>query len=127
MRISDWSSDVCSSDLAGHAHGLDEFIDPPGADPADPRFLDHRNQRFLDHLAGLKEARKIGPSTQLGDFQVQRAYPGIQRTVAIAVAPGRALAAALVAARAVPAIKLGLHAQDREGVVSGKRGSERED
>src|SRR3546814_15086073 len=114
MRISDWSSDVCSSDLgdycgnaddppafayleiggiepeirpfagerafqkgmdalvnvlaklgdgglgdAGHAHGLDEFIDPPGADPADPRFLDHRNQRFLDHLAGLKEARKI--------------------------------------------------------------------
>src|SRR3546814_6362650 len=79
---------------AGHAHGLDEFIDPPGADPADPRFLDHRNQRFLDHLAGLKEARKIGPSTQLGDFQVQRAYPGIQRTVAIAVAPGRALAAA---------------------------------
>src|SRR3546814_12238653 len=65
---------------AGHAHGLDEFIDPPGADPADPRFLDHRNQRFLDHLAGLKEARKIGPSTPLGAFQVQRAYPGIQTT-----------------------------------------------
>src|SRR3546814_6475191 len=81
---------------AGHAHGLDEFIDPPGADPADPRFLDHRNQRFLDNLAGLKEARKIGPSTPLGDFQVQRSYPGIQRTVAIAVAPGRAPAAAFV-------------------------------
>src|SRR3546814_14325012 len=97
MRISDWSSDVCSSDL----------IDPPGADPADPRFLDHRNQRFLDHLAGLKEARKIGPSTQLGDFQVQRAYPGIQRTVAIAVAPGRAL--------------------DRKSVVSGKSVSVRVD
>jgi hypothetical protein len=96
---------------AGHAHGLDEFIDPPGADPADPRFLDHRNQRFLDHLAGLKEARKIGPSTQLGDFQVQRAYPGIQRTVAIAVAPGRALAAAFVATRADQAINVGLHDQ----------------
>src|SRR3546814_4854485 len=65
---------------AGHAHGLDEFIDPPGADPADPRFLDHRNQRFLDHLAGLKEARKIGPSPQLGDFQAQRAYRSEEQT-----------------------------------------------
>src|SRR3546814_14604170 len=54
---------------------------------------------------------RSGPSTQLGDFQVQRAYPGIQRTVAIAVAPGRALAAAFVATRADQAINVGLHDQ----------------
>src|SRR3546814_8047303 len=74
MRISDWSSDVCSSDL------------PPGADPADPRFLDHRNQRFLDHLAGLKEARKIGPSTQLGDFRSEEHTSELQSLMRISYA-----------------------------------------
>src|SRR3546814_12460140 len=114
MRISDWSSDVCSSDLAGHAHGLDEFIDPPGADPADPRFLDHRNQRFLDHLAGLKEARKIGPSTQLGAFQVQGPYQGIRRRAGIAVAPAPALPAAFVAPGAARPATVAVHSRPRQ-------------
>src|SRR3546814_1066911 len=30
MRISDWSSDVCSSDLIGQAPAVECLIDPPG-------------------------------------------------------------------------------------------------
>src|SRR3546814_3175954 len=49
MRISDWSSDVCSSDLAGSGSGVDSVlpplslseelsppVDPPGDPPVDP-------------------------------------------------------------------------------------------
>ena len=44
-------------------------------------------------------------------FSGSACLPGIQRTVAIAVAPGRALAAAFVATRADQAINVGLHDQ----------------
>src|SRR3546814_2358837 len=33
MRISDWSSDVCSSDLQPHAGGAGTFAHAPAADP----------------------------------------------------------------------------------------------
>src|SRR3546814_13924085 len=41
MRISDWSSDVCSSDLiesAGHAHGTTSFVLPLDGDVDWPAF-----------------------------------------------------------------------------------------
>ena len=41
----------------------------------------------------------------------QRADPGVQRTVAIAVAPGGAITAALVPAGADQAVNIGLHDQ----------------
>src|SRR3546814_13225220 len=46
MRISDWSSDVCSSDLAVAAHGV-------GADlEADPRGLRRHQDRAVEGEAG---------------------------------------------------------------------------
>ena len=103
----------------GHTHRLDQFIDPARADAADPRLLDHRNQCLLHHLARLQEAGEVGPGPQLGDFEVQRADPGVQRTVAIAVAPGRALAAAFMAARADQAVNVDLHDQLQDVLGNG--------
>ena len=45
---------------AGHAHGLHQLVDTPGADAGDPRLLDHRDQRLLDGLPGFQEAREVG-------------------------------------------------------------------
>src|SRR3546814_4321758 len=65
MRISDWSSDVCSSDLLGSGGGrarvrgadsLRDHIDvDPGATPQGGRdVLDRRGQRDLDQLLPLR-------------------------------------------------------------------------
>src|SRR3546814_20985505 len=68
MRISDWSSDVCSSDLAGRAaagdaraatviggHAFAQFAhDALGGLLADARDADERG-----HLAGLHQAREL--------------------------------------------------------------------
>jgi hypothetical protein len=105
---------------AGHAHCQNQFIDAAGADPADPRLLNYGHQRLFDHLRlGLEEAREVGPGPQLGDLEIERADPGIQRTVAVAVAPGGALAAALVAAGADQAVNVGLHDQLHHALGNG--------
>lgn len=96
---------------AGHAHGLDQLVDAPRADAGDPCLLDHRDQRLLDGLARLQEAGEVGAGPELGDLQVERAEPGVQRTVTVAVAPGRALAGSLVPAGADNAVDIGLHDQ----------------
>ena len=94
---------------AGHAHGLDQLIDAPGADAGNPRLLNHRDQRFLDGLPWFQEAGKVGSSPKLGDLKVERAEPGIEAAVAVAVAPGRAVAGTLVPAGADQAIDVCLH------------------
>src|SRR3546814_6728964 len=57
MRISDWSSDVCSSDLDGHAHFL-------GGARIDGRFVDDDVaplQIAADRLARRLQRREHGP------------------------------------------------------------------
>src|SRR5436190_21164015 len=78
-------------------HRLHQIIDPPGRHAADPRLLDDRDQRLLRALAGFEKRRKVATLPQLRDAQLQRAEPGIQSPVAMAVAPRGPLAAALVA------------------------------
>src|SRR3546814_19841125 len=51
MRISDWSSDVCSSDLANEARGLD--FRPPGGES--PRDVQDRLRPLLAELADAGE------------------------------------------------------------------------
>src|SRR3546814_20794602 len=51
MRISDWSSDVCSSDLATLASGH--------------ALMEGDSVRFLTRKAGILEVRRIGPGYEL--------------------------------------------------------------
>src|SRR3546814_13154348 len=55
MRISDWSSDVCSSDLQGNLRGA---LDP---DDAVVVFPGQEAQRKADHPAGMAEHTVDGP------------------------------------------------------------------
>src|SRR5579859_8239801 len=47
---------------ARHPHRLHEFVDTPGADAADPGFLDHRYESLLHRFAGLEESGEIAPA-----------------------------------------------------------------
>jgi hypothetical protein len=90
-------------------HRLHQLVDTPRADAGDPRLLDNADQRLLHRLAGFEEAGEVGAGAQLRDLEVERAQPGIQAAVAVAVAPGTALAGSLVAAGADEAVDIGLH------------------
>lgn len=76
---------------ARQPHGLDQIVDTPGRDACDPGLLDDGNKGLLGRLARLQERREIGAGPQLGDAQLQGAKPGVQRALAIAIAPGDAL------------------------------------
>src|SRR6202007_2706780 len=69
---------------------------PPGRHAADPGLLDHRDQRLLRALAGFEKRREIAALPQFRNAQLQRAEPGVESAVAVAVAPGGALATALI-------------------------------
>src|SRR5207247_993946 len=94
---------------AGQPHRLDQFVDPPGRDAADPSLLDYRDQRLLGGLARLKEGREVRTLAQLGDAQAQRAEPGVEAAVAIAIAVIEPLGAALVPAGADQPFDIGFH------------------
>src|SRR3546814_19727818 len=68
MRISDWSSDVCSSDLLGRQHDRDDLrIDAFAAlDVADAGAVEHVLDTVLDDLAQLGRNRR-DVSTRLAD------------------------------------------------------------
>jgi hypothetical protein len=82
---------------ARQPHRLHQIVDPPGRHAADPSLLDHCDQRLLRALAGFEKRWEGAALAQLWDAQLQRPKAGIKRAVAVAVAPGGALAAALVA------------------------------
>ena len=63
---------------AGEAHGLDEVVDPPGRDAADPGLLDDRDQRLLGHPARLEERREVAALAQLRDAELQGPEPGVE-------------------------------------------------
>ena len=95
----------------GQSHCLHQIVDPPGRDAADPGLLDHRDQRLLRALAGFEKRREVAALSQLRDAQLQRAEPGVEAAVAIAVAPRGPLAAALVSPGADQPLDVGLHQQ----------------
>src|SRR3546814_10143426 len=87
MRISDWSSDVCSSDLRGHGRGetnprradllrvgADARADDRQADP------DHPRQTARRHAASdaRGEAVAVGPQAQI--LSVRQAAPILPRS-----------------------------------------------
>src|SRR5262249_58455815 len=84
----------------GSPHPRIQIAPPAGRHAADPGLLDHRDQRLLGALAGFQKWREIAALAQLWDAQLQGAQPGVEAAVAVALAPGRALAAALLAAGA---------------------------
>jgi hypothetical protein len=90
-------------------HRLHQIVDPPGRHAADPGLLDNRDQGLLRALACFQERRKVAALPQLGDAQLQRPEAGIEHAVPVAVAPGGALAAALVAPGADQPLDVGLH------------------
>jgi site-specific DNA recombinase len=72
---------------ARQPHRLNQLVDPPGRDAADPSLLDDGDQRLLAHLPRLEERREVGTLPELGDTKLERAQAGIERAVAIPVAP----------------------------------------
>jgi hypothetical protein len=96
---------------AGQPHRLHQIIDPAGRHAADPGFLDDRDQRLLRALAGLQKRREVSALPQFGEAQLQSAEAGIEGAVAVAVAPSRALAAALVAPGPDQPLDIALHQQ----------------
>jgi len=95
----------------GQSHCLHQIVDPPGRHAADPGLLDHRDQRLLRALAGFEKGRKVAALPQLWDAQLQRAEPSVEAAVAVAVAPRRPLAAALVAPGTDQPLVVVLHQQ----------------
>ncbi len=94
---------------AGQPHRLDQFVDPPGRHAADPRLLDHADQRFLGGLARLQERREVRTLAQLGNAPLKRAEPGVETTLAVAVAVIKPVAGAFVPAGANQACDIGFH------------------
>src|SRR5499427_122054 len=92
-------------------HRLNQIVDTAGRHAADPRFLDHRDQRLLRTLAGFEKRREIAALPQFWDPQLQRAEPGIEGALAVAIAPGAPLAGALVAPGTNQPLDVDLHQQ----------------
>src|SRR3546814_15709931 len=74
MRISDWSSDVCSSDLTQFARSLEEFVDFAGRKPQVVRLDDECKAAATLNLQdgiGVVQAKGSAPSWTVGlDYQV---------------------------------------------------------
>jgi hypothetical protein len=103
----------------GEPHRLHQVFHPAGGDAANPGFLDHGDERLFRTLPRFEEGREITPLPQFRDAQLQRAEPGVEGALAIAVAPRRALAAALEAAGADQPLHVGLHQQLQHGLGHG--------
>ena len=103
------SLETCDLLIPRQPHRLHQLVDPPRRHAADPGLLDHRDQRLLRDLPRLQERREVAPLPQLRDAQLQRAQPRVEHAVAVAVAPGRALAAALVPPGADQPLDVGFH------------------
>ena len=89
-------------------HRLHQIVDPAGRHAADPGLLDHRDQRLLRALAGFEKRRKVAALPQLRNA-LQRTEPSVEGAAAIAVTPGGALAAALIAPGTDHPLDVALH------------------
>src|SRR3546814_11900332 len=83
MRISDWSSDVCSSDLLitrhVHRHDLKQEIDPPRDHVAgnDTAYIQHGRHERISHFLGVPldvyagENRQAQTHRRSGDLRTE--------------------------------------------------------
>src|SRR3546814_21142040 len=88
MRISDWSSDVCSSDLRHDAGLLELAYDAYPGHPAGPQLLDGAPQAAHRWFSGTLQAALLtaGQVTVLGDIrQVQKIAEGARDRVDLMV------------------------------------------
>src|SRR3546814_15973126 len=115
MRISDWSSDVCSSDLFGRAGGSER--DAPGSLTTDIQRLGGKARRFdapgADHLnarvARLPRHTDAPPASDVDYQMIERDAPAAQVAVA-----GQAEFAAHALPYAHPKSAIALHHQPAE-------------
>ncbi len=105
---------------AAQPHGLHQIIDPARRHAADPRLLYDGDQGLLGHFPGLQEAWEVNALSQLWNFEVQCAEPGVERAFPVAIPPGRAVFGPFMPTRADKPIDVGLHDQleDRFGYRS---------
>lgn len=94
---------------AAHAHRPHQIVDFPRRGALDPGLLNDGNQRALGRLPRLQEAREVTAAPQLRNLQLERAEPGLQIPLTVAVAMRGALTAALVATGAHHSLHLELH------------------
>lgn len=106
---------------ATEAHGLHELIHPAGRDAADPSLLDDSDERLLRRPPRFEKPGEVRSLPQLRHAQVQRSEPGVERPVAVAVAPGRAALGALVAPGPDHALDVGLHEQLQDRLGDGAK------
>ncbi len=92
-------------------HGLHQLVHPAGGHAADPRHLHDRRQRLLAHFPRLEKRREVGALAELGDTELERAQPGVERPVAVPVAVVQAVGGALVPAGADHPFDVRLHQQ----------------
>src|SRR3546814_16228168 len=72
MRISDWSSDVCSSDLCGRTEQADEIARAyVAAQPDNARFFDVRNHHFSADQP-IDTVLREGFAERLASFEDER-------------------------------------------------------
>src|SRR3546814_5041770 len=90
MRISDWSSDVCSSDL----------LDLARRNALDIHLGQRRHQRLLRPLVALEQLGREAPGTVLRHPQLQLADPRHQRARVMPRTVAEPRIAALALARA---------------------------
>src|SRR3546814_7167167 len=99
MRISDWSSDVCSSDLACHPQAVTRGLDPRahGKDRAPSCSMDPRVKHEDDkRIGGAACALNAGPGTKCRDDNLE--LKALRRSAAgdaHVAGDGRLLAAAV--------------------------------
>src|SRR3546814_8432821 len=77
MRISDWSSDVCSSDLALHGRIVDQFISDLGNASLHRDIELEIGGKFFQPLLSLRTQRMGGVFSHLPKQLVQAANNGV--------------------------------------------------
>ena len=95
-----------------HPQGFNQLIHPARGDPGEVAVSDHGDHRSLSTLAALQQPLgEVGALAQLGDRDVDRAHPGVQVAMAVAVALGDASRSGFAPVRA-----------DDRGCVGGQQG-----
>src|SRR3546814_8735747 len=72
MRISDWSSDVCSSDLSPHDASIEPHPHPAISRAADRAIAEHRLVAFVEQVLDPAVKREALADRQLGAHARQR-------------------------------------------------------
>ena len=121
MSLQSFETVLLALGYALEPHGLRQFVDPAGRDPADPRLPDHRDQGLPGGLARLQKAGKMAALPELGNLRVQPAQTGIESALSIPVSPSRAAVSALMLAGADQPFDIGLHDRVQDGLGDGSQ------